>query len=77
MDCVMPVMDGLEATRRLRAMDDFRRTPIIAVTAGAFAEDLRASLDAGADDVVTKPLRPDELVAQIGARLGLDWVYAE
>ncbi|WP_284619076.1 hybrid sensor histidine kinase/response regulator [Aquabacterium humicola] len=77
MDCVMPVMDGLEATRRLRAMDEFRRTPILTVTAGAFAEDLRASLDAGADDVITKPLRPDELVAQIGARLGLDWVYAE
>ena len=58
MDIQMPVMDGHEATRNIRALDrpDAGRIPIIAMTANAFREDVEKALDAGMDDVVTKPL---------------------
>ena len=56
MDCQMPVMDGLEATRRLRELeDDERRTPILALTANAFDDSRRACLTAGMDDMLSKP----------------------
>lgn len=63
MDMRMPGLDGLEATRRLRAMGE--RTPIVALTANAFAEDRRACLDAGMDDHLSKPLEPDALRAAL------------
>lgn len=58
MDIQMPVMDGHEAARNIRALDrpDAGRIPIIAMTANAFREDVEKALDAGMDDVVTKPL---------------------
>ena len=54
----MPVMDGYEATRRIRALPrpDARTIPIIAMTANAFSEDVEKALAAGMDDVATKPL---------------------
>ena len=54
MDLRMPGLDGLEATRRLRARGD--RTPVVALTANAFAEDRRAALTAGMDDFLVKPV---------------------
>ena len=58
MDVQMPVMNGHEAARAIRALDreDSRRIPIIAMTANAFAEDEKAALDAGMDAHVAKPL---------------------
>jgi two-component system, sensor histidine kinase and response regulator len=57
----MPVMDGFEATRRIRALPGFERLPILAMTANAMAGDRERSLAAGMNDHVTKPIDPDAL----------------
>lgn len=63
MDIRMPVMDGLEATRLIRAeeRDDAKKIPIIAMSANAFDEDVRLSLDAGMDVHLSKPVEPQLL----------------
>ena len=63
MDMRMPEMDGLEATRRIRAMDrpDAKKIPIIALTANAFDEDVQRSLQAGLNAHLTKPVQPEAL----------------
>ena len=63
MDMRMPEMDGLEATRRIRAMDrsDSKTIPIIALTANAFDEDVQKSLQAGLNAHLSKPVQPDSL----------------
>ena len=63
MDMQMPVMDGLEATRRIRALTDKPRVPIVAMTANALPADRERCLQAGMDDVITKPIDPDRLVS--------------
>jgi PAS domain S-box-containing protein len=63
MDVQMPKLDGLSATRKIRAVEcGGRRLPIIAMTANAMKEDRRRCLDAGMDDYLSKPLRPDLLL---------------
>ncbi len=61
MDVQMPVMDGLQATRRLRGDTTFARLPVIALTAGALSDERQRALDAGFDDFVAKPIDPPEL----------------
>jgi CheY-like chemotaxis protein len=64
MDVQMPSIDGLEATRQIRALESgTNRTPIVALTANAFAEDREACLAAGMDDFLVKPLDRDRLSA--------------
>lgn len=62
MDCQMPVMDGYEATRRIRQLDSRKRSiPIVALTANALAGDRERSLEVGMDDHLTKPMKVTDL----------------
>jgi two-component system sensor histidine kinase/response regulator len=69
LDIQMPRMDGLEAARRIRAMPSYASTPLIAMTANAFAEDKAAALAAGMNDHVAKPVDPDLLCRTLAAWL--------
>ncbi|MCB8966981.1 MAG: response regulator [Ardenticatenaceae bacterium] len=69
MDMSLPFLDGLEATRRLRAMDETHHIPIIALTAHAMKEDREKSLAAGCDEFETKPINFSQLMAKINALL--------
>ena len=66
MDVQMPELDGWEATRQLRRLEDgSQRTPVIGLTAAATSEDIEQCFEAGMDDVVTKPVREEDLLAAI------------
>ena len=69
LDLMMPGMDGLEVCRRMRADDRTRRIPVIMLTAKAGETDRIVGLEMGADDYVTKPFSPRELVARVKAVL--------
>ena len=71
LDVNMPEMDGLEVCRRLRANDDLVATPIIMFTAEDEPYQKLAGFDAGADDYLTKPTDPDEMIARIEGILGV------
>jgi CheY-like chemotaxis protein len=70
MDLHMPGMDGLEATRKIRAIEAATgtpRTPILALTANASVEDREACIAAGMDDFLVKPLDRERLAAALAA----------
>jgi DNA-binding response OmpR family regulator len=69
LDVMMPGLDGLEVCRQLRGHQDTRGLPIIMLTAKAFEPDRVVGLEMGADDYVTKPFSPRELVARVKAVL--------
>ena len=77
MDRRMPVMDGMEATQKIRAHPDGKQTKIIALTASAMDEDRREVMTSGVDDYLSKPCKEDELLDTIQTHLGLAYLYAE
>ena len=76
MDRRMPVMDGLEATRRIRALPGGKEVKIVAVTASAFMEQREEMLAAGMDEFVRKPYRFNEIYDCLARQLGVKYVYA-
>ena len=77
MDFRMPVMDGHEAIRRIRASAGGKELKIIAVTASAMDENRQELLGVGADDFIGKPFQEVELFQKIHTHLGVEYVYAE
>jgi two-component system sensor histidine kinase/response regulator len=77
MDVHMPVMDGLEATRRIKTDPRGKETAIVVLTASALDEDRRAVAQSGADEFLSKPCREDELLEKIRALLNVTYDYEE
>ena len=76
MDFRMPVMDGHEAIRRIRAMAGGKELKIIAVTASAMDENRQELLEIGADDFISKPFREADLFQKIHTHAGVEYDYA-
>jgi CheY-like chemotaxis protein len=77
MDLRVPVIDGVEAARRIRALDGGREVKIAAVTASAFASERESVLAAGMDDFVRKPYRAAEIFDCLARHLGIRYLYRE
>jgi CheY-like chemotaxis protein len=77
MDMRMPVMDGYEATRLIKALPEGKETPIIALTASAFEEDREAVMACGCDGFVRKPLKEHRLFDAITRLLGVRFRYQD
>ena len=71
MDVMMPEMDGLECTRQLKANPDTRDIPVVIVSALTSSQDVRAGLEAGADEYLTKPVRTTELALRVRSMVRL------
>ena len=77
MDMRMPVMDGYEATRRMKATEQGKQTVIIALTASAFEHEQPTMLAAGCDDIIIKPFREDQVFDKMARHLQVRFTYAE
>lgn len=75
MDRRMPVMDGIEATRQIRALPNGKKVKIVAVTASVFLEQRQEFLAAGVDDIVNKPYRDNEIFESMAKHLGVKFSY--
>jgi signal transduction histidine kinase/FixJ family two-component response regulator len=77
MDRRMPVMDGVEATRRIRALADGDQVIIVGVTASVLSDELSAVLDAGMNEVIGKPYKPSEIFGCMERTLHLRFRYRD
>jgi two-component system, sensor histidine kinase and response regulator len=77
MDMRMPIMDGYEATKHIKATVKGQATIIIAVTGSAFEEERSEVLAAGCDDFIRKPFQEDEIFAKLAKHLGVKYLYEE
>lgn len=81
MDMRMPIMDGYEATKIIKAREEIlipnRKTIIIALTANAFEEQREAIIKAGCDDYINKPFREEKLLEKLSEYLGVQYIYQE
>ena len=75
MDVHMPVMDGLEATRRIKADPRGKKTVIITLSASAMDDNRRAAHRSGADDFITKPCHEDDLLEKMRTHLNIAYDY--
>lgn len=77
MDMRMPVMDGYETTKRIKATTKGQATAIVALTASAFEDERAIVLSAGCDDCIHKPFREADIFAMLEKHLGVRYVYEE
>ncbi|WP_225885440.1 ATP-binding protein [Leptolyngbya sp. KIOST-1] len=77
MDMRMPVMDGYEATRQIKAQLKGQATAIVALTASVFDEEKSLVLSAGCDDFIRKPFRQGVIIEKLRQHLGVEFVYAQ
>ncbi|MEM7530682.1 MAG: ATP-binding protein [Chloroflexota bacterium] len=75
MDMVMPVLNGFEATKRLRQMPDLADIPIVAVSASVFGQNQADSIQAGCDDFLSKPVQIEKLLSILETHLQLQWTH--
>ena len=75
LDIMMPRMDGLQVTKELKGSDDTTEIPIILLSAKAQASDVQTGRDVGADDYLTKPFDPLELLDRVGDLLGIGDIH--
>jgi PAS domain S-box-containing protein len=77
MDMRMPVMDGYQATKKIKAQPKGQSTAIIALTASAFEEERMEILAAGCDDLVHKPFKEEVILEKIAQHIGVSYIYEE
>jgi len=77
MDMRMPVMDGYEATRQIKLTEKGMQTPVIALTASIFEDELKKIASLGMQGYIRKPFRESELFMKIGESLGIKYVYEQ
>jgi len=75
MDLIMPKLDGLEATRRIREIPSLRDTVVLAISASVFGEKQQQSIAAGCDDFIGQPIQAKTLFATLQKHLNLEWIY--
>jgi len=73
----MPVMDGFEATRRIRQINKLKDVVIIAVSASAFEQTRQESLATGCQDFLTKPVTAQNLFDKLQVHLHIEWIYSD